>query len=292
MDGRPNILLIMCDQLNASVLGCYGGPVPTPNLDRLASEGVLFHDAVCPTPFCSPSRASLITGVYPHSHGIVHNVNQQDYPAIPSPPTEESIHSQDITTEKLLNSSGYDTHHYGKLHLNHANLPYYEDVFGEHVEYEQQMSPIFDQVKTLPPDKRMEWYGWHLPVEVSSQLQEAVSSLGDQLTEKRLSDFITKMGRLDWPLEHVFDVQVAERTIERLGQLGQNPFMLTCSFNYPHDPNVVPSPYYEMFPPESIEHLKTSIIVNPGLLRTGPGRSLPTWASQGHASFFGSIMLL
>ena len=88
---RPNILFLWCDQLNASVLGAYGGPVPTPNLDRLANAGVVFDNATCPTPFCSPSRASLETGRYPHSHGITHNVNRWDYPAIPAGPTEEGI---------------------------------------------------------------------------------------------------------------------------------------------------------------------------------------------------------
>ncbi|HID94806.1 MAG TPA: hypothetical protein EYP53_01945, partial [Candidatus Latescibacteria bacterium] len=82
MGEHPNLLIIMCDQLSPGVLGCYGGPVPTPNLDALARDGVIFTNATCPTPICSPSRASLITGLYPHTHGIVYNVNRPDYPAI------------------------------------------------------------------------------------------------------------------------------------------------------------------------------------------------------------------
>ena len=125
--GRPNVLLIMCDQLNAGVLGCYGGQVPTPNIDRIAREGVRFDNAVCPTPFCSPTRASIVTGQYPHAHGIVTNVNRRDYPAIRSPATEEGIKAADVTTEKLLHGAGYSTHHYGKWHLLDEDLPYYED---------------------------------------------------------------------------------------------------------------------------------------------------------------------
>ena len=90
MGERPNVLIIMCDQLSAGVLGCYGGPVPTPNLDALARDGVIFTDATCPTPICSPSRASLITGLYPHTYGIVYNVNRPDYPAI-SPTTDSTF---------------------------------------------------------------------------------------------------------------------------------------------------------------------------------------------------------
>ncbi len=61
------------------------------------------------------------------------------------------------------------------------------------------------------------------------------------------------MGRLDLPLSQNFDVQVTDRACERISGLRDDPFMITCSFNYPHDPNVVPSPYYEAFSPDNIE---------------------------------------
>jgi arylsulfatase A-like enzyme len=70
LDERPNILFIICDQLNASALSSYNGPVKTPQIDRIGAEGIRFTDATCVLPFCSPTRASLITGRYPHSIGI------------------------------------------------------------------------------------------------------------------------------------------------------------------------------------------------------------------------------
>ena len=88
---RPNILLLMCDQLNARVMSVYGGPVETPNVERIARRGTVFVGATCPTPVCSPSRASLVTGTYPHTHGIVRNVMRVDYPAVGGPETEEGI---------------------------------------------------------------------------------------------------------------------------------------------------------------------------------------------------------
>jgi hypothetical protein len=62
---RPNILVIFSDELNLNDLACYGGPVPTPHLDRLAAEGARFTKARCVSPACTPSRYSLLTGTYP-----------------------------------------------------------------------------------------------------------------------------------------------------------------------------------------------------------------------------------
>ena len=77
---KPNVLVIMVDQLNVNALSCYGGEMQTPNIDRLANEGVRFDRAYCTTPFCSPSRASIVTGQYPHENGIVQNKRYQQYP--------------------------------------------------------------------------------------------------------------------------------------------------------------------------------------------------------------------
>jgi len=73
--------------------------------------------------------------------------------------------------------------------------------------------------------------------------------------DNRLGGFIRKMGRLKLPLEQCYDVQLADLTCRKLQHVKDNAasFMITCSFNWPHDPNVVPSPYYEMFDPEKIK---------------------------------------
>jgi len=249
---QPNVLVILCDQLNAGVLSCYGGAVPTPHMDRLAREGVRFENATCTTPFCSPSRASLITGQYPHTHGIVINVNRRDYPAYQSPPTQEGIKASDVTTEKLLHAAGYSTHHYGKWHLRDDDLPYYTDMFGEHHEYASEMAAVFAEVRKRDPATWMNWYGWALPVEQSAPFLKALEPVKERWQKQRHAEFIVKMGRLQLPLSQNFDVRVADKTIERIAAVRDRPFMITCSFNAPHDPNVVPSPYYEMFDPAKI----------------------------------------
>jgi hypothetical protein len=67
---RPNVLFILCDDLRPDALGCYGSQhVKTPYLDTLARSGVRFANAFCTTSLCSPSRASILTGLYAHRHG-------------------------------------------------------------------------------------------------------------------------------------------------------------------------------------------------------------------------------
>lgn len=249
----PNILIIMCDQLNPKALGCYGGPVTTPNIDKLASEGVIFNNAVCPYPVCSPSRASMYLGKYPHEHGIAHNVMKIDYPAIPSPETEEGISDADTTVIKLLHQQGYETHHYGKWHLTEEPVSYLPDHFHEHHQYAIEMRRVFNSVSQLPREKWMWWYGWALPVIVSPAYTDALASASREFLDGYYSEFLTKIGRLDLPIETNFDVRVTDKTVEALNNTGREPFFIVGSFNYPHDPNVVPSPYYEMYDPDNIE---------------------------------------
>jgi arylsulfatase A-like enzyme len=249
---RPNVLVIISDQLNAAVTSAYGGPLSTPNLQRLARRGMVFRNATCPTPFCSPSRASLITGLYPHKHGIVYNCARADYPAIQSKTADEGITTADTTTDKILNAAGYNTHQYGKWHLSGDSLPYYPDQYGECREYAQEMSHVFDEVRRRPREHWMDWYGWALPVTVDAAYRRTWSP-DDPIGQGRFSDFITKMGRLEFPRTDTFDVRVADRTVKRLESLDNRPFSITCSLMWPHDPNVVPAEYYARTDPAKIE---------------------------------------
>lgn len=246
-----NVLVLLCDQLNASVLRLYGGPVATPHLEQLAQGGVVFTGATCPTPLCSPSRASLITGRWPHAHGIVYNLMREDYPSVGGPESEEGIRREDVTLDSVLAGSGYSTHQYGKWHLHGDALPYLPDQYGEHLEYEREMAGVFRKIREMPRETWMDWYGWALPVSVNPAYRRSVQTL--KLGAKsRLLEFVEKIGCLELPLSQSFDVRVADKTVGRLRSLGPEPFAITCSFNTPHDPNVVPSPYYEQFDPARI----------------------------------------
>ncbi|MFP4444299.1 MAG: sulfatase-like hydrolase/transferase [Spirochaetia bacterium] len=108
---HPNILLILTDQHRLSALGAYGQtPCMTPNLDRLAEEGLLFETAYTPCPVCSPARASIITGKYPHSHGITSNVHNIGCSIHELPDREDLLSRQ-------LQRAGYRCGYTGKWHL-------------------------------------------------------------------------------------------------------------------------------------------------------------------------------
>jgi arylsulfatase A-like enzyme len=103
---RPNIVLILIDDLRWDDIGCAGHPfVKTPHIDRLAREGAMFQNAFATTPLCSPSRASFLTGLYAHVHGIVDNVDR----------SPESHRLK--TFPQWLQAAGYETAYVGKWHM-------------------------------------------------------------------------------------------------------------------------------------------------------------------------------
>ncbi len=107
---RPNIIVLLCDDLGYGDLACFANPnIHTPNLDQLARDGVRFTDCYSASPVCSPSRAGFMTGRTPNRLGI------RDW--IP-PQSGIFLRPGEITVAQLLKKSGYHTFHAGKWHLN------------------------------------------------------------------------------------------------------------------------------------------------------------------------------
>ena len=119
---RPNILLIGIDDLN-DWIGCLGGhpQAKTPNMDRLAERGVLFANAHCQSPVCNPSRASMMTSLYPETSGI-YFLN----PDIASSPAAKGV----MTMPERFASEGYRVFGGGKLFHNKENALYFKDYAG------------------------------------------------------------------------------------------------------------------------------------------------------------------
>ncbi|MGI9109547.1 MAG: arylsulfatase [Opitutales bacterium] len=111
--GQPNILLVMVDDMGWADLGCYGSEIPTPNIDALAKNGVRFTQFYN-TARCSTTRASLLTGLYPHQAGMGH----LDGLRLPeSLGTHGRLNDRAVTIAQVLGSAGYDTSMVGKWHL-------------------------------------------------------------------------------------------------------------------------------------------------------------------------------
>ena len=114
---RPNILLIMSDDMGYSDIGCYGSEIHTPNLDRLAANGLRF------TQFyngarCCPTRASLLTGLYAHQTGVGHMLGDRGLPGY-----QNGLNQHCVTIAEALSTSGYRTYMSGKWHVTTHTRP-------------------------------------------------------------------------------------------------------------------------------------------------------------------------
>jgi len=121
MSKQPNIVLIFTDNQQAATLGCYGNTeIHTPNLDALSQRGVTFDNAFCPNAFCSPCRASVLTGMLPSQHGVhswIDDRQSEDWPA-----TWHALDGMN-TLPKALKTRGYATALVGKYHLGQPTNP-------------------------------------------------------------------------------------------------------------------------------------------------------------------------
>ncbi|MBI3875020.1 MAG: sulfatase [Verrucomicrobia bacterium] len=142
-DARPNIIVILDDDMGYGDPGCYGHPkFKTPNLDRMAAEGARLTQFNCPAPFCAPTRASLMTGRYPFRCGMTSNPAPDGGPVadgIALPPGE-------ITLAQLFRQAGYATGMVGKWHLGHKKpeqMPTgrgFDEYLG--IPYSNDMRPV------------------------------------------------------------------------------------------------------------------------------------------------------
>ena len=117
---RPNIVVILVDDMGFSDISCYGSEIQTPNLDKLASEGLRFTQFYN-TGRCCPTRASLLTGLYSHEAGIGHMTEDDELPGY-----RGRLNNQCVTIGQVLQSAGYFTSMSGKWHVGqeHGVVPW------------------------------------------------------------------------------------------------------------------------------------------------------------------------
>ncbi len=114
---RPNIIIMMADDMGFSDIGCYGSEIQTPNLDQLASGGLRFTQFYN-TARCCPTRASLLTGLYPHQAGIGHMMNDKGLDGY-----RGDLNRNCVTIAEVLKTAGYGTYMSGKWHVTKQTNP-------------------------------------------------------------------------------------------------------------------------------------------------------------------------
>jgi iduronate 2-sulfatase len=228
---KPNIVLIMVDDLRPE-LGSYGKKhIVTPHMDRLAKTGQLFTRAYTNYPTCGPSRASLLSGLYPsRSRFNEWNCSQdKDVPGIVSMPMHFRNHN-------------YKTISYGKVYNN------LEDGKGS---WDEIWRPVIASTEMI---------GWEYLSKDGIDTFEKLNRDRHANTKPRTSSNLPKKGFAfegpDVPDDAYMDGKTADKTIEKLQELRQNttqPFFLTVGFYKPHWPFNAPAKYWELYDREQIQ---------------------------------------
>lgn len=250
---RPNILLITSDQQHYNTLGVTNPEIQTPALDRMAREGTRYTRAYCPNPTCSPTRASLITGLYPSSHGCwaIGVKLPEDVP----------------TVGGCLQAHGYEAILIGKAHFQ----PLASHPGMVSLESQPHMRDLEFWREFHGP-----WYGFN---HIETARMHANESHAGQhyalwLEEKGLTNwrdyFVSWPHRADdkyagpyymrdaltWdlPEEYHHTHWIGERTIANMQRCvdAEKPFFLWASFFDPHPPYVVPEPWASLYDPASL----------------------------------------
>jgi len=252
MSEKMNVIFIITDQQRADSLGCAGNPIlKTPNLDRLASEGVRFTKAYVANPICMPNRASIMTGQYPNMCVRSSNVNLD---SVSSP-----------TFSETLRKEGYVTKAIGKMHFN----SWLKLVDGSK-SLEQRSSWINKKErKKLLENFPKPWNGFD-DVELlllhgdlcvghySEWLEERAPQYAEMINQK-MSTFLDHTYRESFlPEEYYPTTYCTERAIDFLekyarGDHGDKPFLLKVSYPDPHHPCTPPGRWGDMYNPDDIE---------------------------------------
>ena len=249
-DTRPNILLITSDQQHAGTLGSVNDRIQTPALDRLCHQGVRFDRAYCPNPTCTPTRASMITGMYPSQHGAW-SLGTKLFEDVP-------------TVGEMLGRAGYFTALVGKGHFQ----PLATQPGAESLECQPTLRNL-DFWRTFDGP----WYGFDRVELARNHGDESHSGqhYGIWMEEKGLADwqdyfqvwppvqgkperqryYDADARRWDLPEEFHYTRWTGERTIAQIEAAADQdkPFFIWSSFHDPHPPYIVSEPWASMYDP-------------------------------------------
>ena len=227
---KPNILLLITDQQRWDAMGCSGGWVQTPHLDRIASEGVRFTNCVTTSPVCIPTRLSLATGLYPHNTGVWNNMGH-------------TMSADTPTWMQAVQTAGYRTSLFGKTHLHphHGDLRDREDLmhaYGLDDVNEIGGPRASARVKSYMTDMWEEkglWDGYR-------------ADYSERFSNK---PYIVRPSPLG--LENYADVYVGQQAKQYIHNYDRTePWCCWVSFGGPHEPWDTPEPYASMYDPNAM----------------------------------------
>ncbi|MBE2897135.1 sulfatase-like hydrolase/transferase [Pasteurellaceae bacterium HPA106] len=235
-----NVVYILLDQVRKDMLGAYGHKiVKTPNIDRLAKEGIRFNNAFTPASVCGPARTSLFTGLMPSSHGIIRNGEKGG--------TGEVSKDQ----ANIADVRGYNTYVVGKWHVGTRCVPEDYDIKGHNFDgYGYPGSGVYKNlVFDQPPthsNRYKEWLeekGFDIP-----EVSRAYFGDNPHLRVQELCGLLSGSKEATIPY---FIIDEAKRYIRE--SLDENkPFFTWVNFWGPHTPCIVPEPYYSMYNPDDV----------------------------------------
>lgn len=241
MAKRPNILLLMSDQQRLDTVSAYvDDPIcRTPNIDKLANRGVRFDNAFTPTAICSPARASVYTGLYPHNHGVTGN-------GLSLKPGIRGIND-------YLDDAGYRCGYAGKWHVDEVDGPSDRGFVGaDFMGYAFPGSRLLPGLRFAPAPQRGNPYADYLE-ENGFDIPRVTNALYGTNPGCQSQEMYALH---DGPIESSIEYYVAEETRRLIDELsGDEPFFIWANFWGPHTPCLVPEPYFSMYDPADIpEH--------------------------------------
>jgi len=231
---RPvNLLFIISDQLRIDAMSCAGNKyLKTPNLDRLAREGVRFENSNCAFPVCVPSRTALLTGKSSANTTVRGNQAALDRELNPGP-----------TFDNILHDRGYQTQYYGKWHAPYKMAGTYDNkvaatnVPGLPNEHREFMALLDEHVPKREPRKGElleKFYSRpYRPFPVDTQYAEAQAGRHPDDKHPTQQEVI---GVVDVPVEYTHGAHPVNLCLKALEQMKDRPFSLTCSIGPPHPP--------------------------------------------------------
>ncbi len=244
---QPNIIWICTDQQRADSLGCYGNTiVNTPNIDSIAATGTRFTRHITPMQICSPSRATLFTGLYPRNHQLITNGRALD-PQIP-------------TLTRLLADAGYRTHSVGKQHLQPLLAPAEHNMpdsraFWRSGDATKWNGPYygFQTLDLLLGESDTAAISGHYAQWLQNTAPGAAQLLkASQATEAPPPD-LDEIWRSAIPAELHYNTWISERASHFIRQADDDkPFFMFVSYPDPHHPFAPPGEYADRYDPEKM----------------------------------------